>query len=319
MVPSDRRTAQNTSSSARSCAPDPMVSIVMPVYNSHSTVAWAIASVLAQDNQDWELIVVDDSTPSLSFLVESLSDNRIIYTRPSERRGRGYARALALDMARGRYLAMVDSDDWAYPWKITRQLRLLEQHSDVVAVGSPMAVVNSRNEISGMRGHHGSGLWIMKGTGSPVAQPMCFPTAIFRMSVARRTGFRTDLRGAEDADFMMRALGGQYFAIHSEALYAYRHEYGVTCNTSLQNLTEWLGGNRERLRACFDRFPFYARLQAIKSYAYFTLNVYRSLSSRILRTPHHRDRKPTALELEHFCRARDEIALHIETHFANRS
>ena len=111
---------------------------------------------------------------------------------------------------------MVDADDWAYPWKLERQVQTLQGYRNLVAVSCPVAVVNEANEIRGIRGICRSSLLVLKGSMGLEPLGICFPATVFRMDAARRAGFRPDLRAVEDWDFMIRALSGQDYAVDSE-------------------------------------------------------------------------------------------------------
>lgn len=92
----------------------PLVSVLMTTFNRRALVGRAIDSVIAQDYQNWELIIVDDgSTDGTGDLVRSLSDPRIRYT-PVEHAGRSAALNAALEISSGELLAYLDSDNW---WK----------------------------------------------------------------------------------------------------------------------------------------------------------------------------------------------------------
>src|SRR6516162_2388311 len=93
----------------------PIVSVVMPVYNTEAYLADAIGSILAQTFTDWELICVDDGSSDCSLDVlrrYERADSRI---RVISRSNTGVARARneGMALARGRYIAAMDSDDVA--------------------------------------------------------------------------------------------------------------------------------------------------------------------------------------------------------------
>ncbi|MFF3214132.1 glycosyltransferase family 2 protein [Streptomyces sp. NPDC002886] len=103
----------------------PLVSVVMPVYNSASTLGAAVRSVLSQTHSDLELLVTDDrsSDGSLDLLRElAEQDERVLPRVAPERGGAGRARNLAIERARGEYIAFLDSDDMWLPEKTEKQL-----------------------------------------------------------------------------------------------------------------------------------------------------------------------------------------------------
>ncbi|MEV7848786.1 glycosyltransferase family 2 protein [Streptomyces cyaneofuscatus] len=103
----------------------PLVSVVMPVYNSAATLGAAVRSVLTQTHGDLELLVTDDrsSDASMDLLREFAErDERVLPRSAPERGGAGRARNLAIERARGDYIAFLDSDDMWLPEKTEKQL-----------------------------------------------------------------------------------------------------------------------------------------------------------------------------------------------------
>lgn len=89
-----------------------LISILMPLYNAERYVGDAIDSCIGQVHTEWELLVVDDaSTDSSVSVVESFDDPRVCLRRLPNRKGPGPARNVALRMARGRWITVLDADD----------------------------------------------------------------------------------------------------------------------------------------------------------------------------------------------------------------
>lgn len=103
----------------------PLVSVVMPVYNSAATLGASVRSVLAQTHADVELLVTDDgsSDESMDLLADfARQDERVLPEAAPERGGAARARTLAIARARGDYVAFLDSDDLWLPAKLEQQL-----------------------------------------------------------------------------------------------------------------------------------------------------------------------------------------------------
>lgn len=108
---------------------DEMVSIIMPVHNGAATIDKSIESVLAQTYQDWELIIVDDcSVDNTKSVIARYSDRRIRYFRQEENAGVAQARNIGIKLARGRYIAFLDSDDLWLMDKLRRQLSFMREN-----------------------------------------------------------------------------------------------------------------------------------------------------------------------------------------------
>lgn len=92
----------------------PLVSIVMPTYNRSSLIGRAINSVISQLYQNWELIIIEDGgSDNTEEVVQTFSDIRIKFQRLGQNAGVSSARNHALKLAKGVYIAYLDSDnDW---------------------------------------------------------------------------------------------------------------------------------------------------------------------------------------------------------------
>src|SRR6056297_995853 len=99
----------------------PNVSVIIPTYNRSFTVTKAIDSVLEQTYDDHEIIVVDDGSTDDTYEVLRAYLNKIDY-KYKENGGISSARNCALQMARGKYIALLDSDDYWKPEKLERQM-----------------------------------------------------------------------------------------------------------------------------------------------------------------------------------------------------
>jgi glycosyltransferase involved in cell wall biosynthesis len=104
----------------------PFFSVVIPVYNRAAVFAMALQSVLDQTEQDFEVIVVDDgSHDDPKAAIDRYSDFRVRFVR-QDNKGGGAARNTGIDLARGRFIAFLDSDDWFLPTHLATMRRLLE-------------------------------------------------------------------------------------------------------------------------------------------------------------------------------------------------
>ncbi len=107
-----------------------LVSVIMPAYNAEDYIEEAIRSVMAQTVTDWELFVLDDgSTDHTCAIVEALEkeDFRVRLLRNEKNLGAANTRNRGFELSRGRYVALLDSDDAWKPEKLETQIALLEK------------------------------------------------------------------------------------------------------------------------------------------------------------------------------------------------
>ena len=108
----------------------PMVTVIMPVYNTAPYLTEALDSVLLQDFRSFELICVDDGSSDESPAILSAyasRDARVSFLQQHHGYA-GAARNLALDHARGQYIIFLDSDDVLVPGSLSKGLQLCREH-----------------------------------------------------------------------------------------------------------------------------------------------------------------------------------------------
>lgn len=104
----------------------PIISVVMPTYNNSIYIKKAIDSVINQ-KVDYELLIIDDaSTDNTYEVVKPYLSDRIKYIRNSKNMGVAYTRNVGIQLAVGKYVAFLDSDDWWKKDKLKEQLKILE-------------------------------------------------------------------------------------------------------------------------------------------------------------------------------------------------
>lgn len=127
---------------------EPQISILMPVYNTANYLREAIDSMLAQTYGDFELIVLDDCTPDESpAILDTYTDERIVRYRGERNVGLANVLNVGMDMARGKYIARMDSDDISEPNRLQIQYDYLESHPDVDLVSVAMQQFGADNRL----------------------------------------------------------------------------------------------------------------------------------------------------------------------------
>jgi glycosyltransferase involved in cell wall biosynthesis len=208
----------------------PRVSVILPVRNCERFVGEAVRSILTQTLADLELIVVDDgSTDGTPRQLAQLAaqDVRLkVLTRSAQ--GLVAAVESARRTATSRYLARMDADDIALPERLELQVRYLDDHPDVVAVGGQVQRVDAEaRPLRPMR--------------YPVApetcraylafgSPFCHPAVTLRAdAVDRCGGYRDTYADAEDFDLWLRLSKiGELANLENTVLHYRVHGAGIT-------------------------------------------------------------------------------------------
>ncbi|MEK7995328.1 MAG: glycosyltransferase family 2 protein [Planctomycetota bacterium] len=284
----------------------PLVTVMLPCYNAERTLRRALASLVAQTYGNWECIFVDDgSTDGSRSLVESVCDPRIEALSFPRNRGRGAARQLALSRVRGKYLALLDADDWIYPWKLERQVRLMEEIPSLAALGSAMAIIDERGDLVGVRPQTSrSRPMAVRGPFAPLdALRISFATSLIQAKFAREAGFEEGFQRSEDGDFLRRVLACRYYASLHEATYVYSW-----CESA--NLESILEGMRYRelsivkyRHACPVRSRV-RRLQCLTKSALYRLSFWAGIGRRLVQV---RCSKPSEADRRDFALARQTV------------
>jgi glycosyltransferase involved in cell wall biosynthesis len=123
----------------------PRVSVLMLTFNRPQYISRAIESVIAQQFEDWELLVVHDGDlAEIGETVRRLAERepRIRYLHRQEVGNIAEANNYGLEQAGGDYIAIMDDDDyWIDPEKLSRQVAFLDEHRDYVACSAGVIVV----------------------------------------------------------------------------------------------------------------------------------------------------------------------------------
>jgi glycosyltransferase involved in cell wall biosynthesis len=221
-----------------------LVSVVTPTYNRGPLLSRAVRSVLDQDYQDLELLVVDDgSTDDTPLVMAGFTDPRLRYTRFEANRGSGAARGEGVAQARGELVAFLDSDDCWKPGKLATMVAALARHPEIDLAFSDYEDVNyiQNTRERGFVTNEGAlrglsvapldgGWWIVREAGVPEAlMRLNFigtpSTVVMRRALIERAGnFHQGINGPDDFEMWWRlALVRARFAYTTDVL-AERHK-----------------------------------------------------------------------------------------------
>jgi glycosyltransferase involved in cell wall biosynthesis len=178
------------------------VSVIIPAFNRSMLLKRAMDSVYRQTVTQYEIIVIDDgSTDDTADMVQKEYPN-VCYLYQSNN-GVSSARNKGLEMAKGNWLAFLDSDDEWMPEKLEKQLKLLNSQPEQKICHTEEIWIRDGVRVNQMKKHQKTGGWIF-----PQCLPLCAmspSSIIIHRSVFEDVGrFDTQLPACEDYDLWLR-------------------------------------------------------------------------------------------------------------------
>lgn len=144
----------------------PLVSVIVPAYNSAETLQTALRGLREQSWPNLEILVVDDGSSDRTLEIAEIASNedpRIQVIALGENRGAYPARNVGFHEARGAFVTVHDADDWSHPQKIEMQAQALMENPSMQASVSHWARASSALEMTGWRIEHG---WVYRNVSS---------------------------------------------------------------------------------------------------------------------------------------------------------
>lgn len=203
--------------------PTPPVSVVMSVFNGQAYLPEAIDSIIGQTFRDFEFIIIDDGstdgTPAI--LADYAGREKRIRLLRQQNRGRVESLNIGIGLAAGKYVARMDADDVALPFRLEKQVGFMEENEAVGLLGGAFELMNARGvmlrtvfppledaEIRGVLASY---------------NPICHPTVVIRKDVGLAAGlYRKALLDADDYDLWLRISERSKLANLTEPVLRYR-------------------------------------------------------------------------------------------------
>lgn len=228
----------------------PDITVLMPVYNAEQYLEESIESVINQTYNNFELLIINDgSTDSSEQIVKNIDDPRITLVNNDGNRGLIYTLNKGIELAKGSYIARMDSDDICHPARLDRQIRFLQGNEDVAMAGTFVEIIDDNGKLI----DHGDYPVQSTEIRHTLLEYCCFchPSVMYRKdAVLAAGGYRSEFRHAEDYDLWLRIAECYPVANVPEYLLKYRMH---SSQVSYANHSEQYRIARECIRAALRR------------------------------------------------------------------
>jgi glycosyltransferase involved in cell wall biosynthesis len=232
-----------------------MISVIMPVYNSANYLPQAIKSILNQTYTNFEFIIIDDGSTDLSLqIIKKFAkiDERIVVIHNKKNLGICLSLNKGIKLAKGNYIARMDSDDWSYPNRLLKQFVFMKKHPEVSVCGGSIRVCDNNLKIKSIRHYPISDKKIRENIFK--INPFAHPAVMYKkQSIIKAGGYNEKLFTVEDYDLYFRLGIEGKFANLTDIILKLRIRYDSISysNVSRQTLLN-----------------LYVRLKAVVEYKY---------------------------------------------------
>lgn len=209
---------------------NPQVSVVIPAYNTERYIGRTLNSLARQTFNNFEIIVIDDNSTDNTVTVvkeHQARDIRIILISNDRNFGPCISRNRGMALARGKYIAILDSDDLSEPNRLAVQLEYLETHPKVTLVGSQGVRIDENDRIIGNIINASTDPAIIKYR--LITENNLIHSSVFfrRDEIMSIGGYDKKYQGIEDFDLYSRLLKNNFILLNlPDRLVSYRQRRG---------------------------------------------------------------------------------------------
>lgn len=227
----------------------------MPVYNGEKYLKESISSILDQTFKDMEFIIVDDCSIDNSWKIikeYARNDPRIVPLRNSENLRTTKTLNCGLGIAKGKYMARMDADDWSYPYRLQKQFDFMEKYPDVGVSGGTIEICDEKLKILNLRRYPLTDEDIRKIIFR--YSPFAHPATIWRMKIVKELGgYNENIPLTQDYEL--------YFRVGQKSKFANLTDVILKLRTHDDSSSLARGKSQEQ-------FALYSRIKAFLEYGY---------------------------------------------------
>jgi len=214
------------------------ITIIMSAYNASSFVEDCIKSIINQTFKNYEFIIVDDaSTDNTYQKISRFTDSRIKLFRNASNKGLTANLNFCVALAKGKYIARIDSDDICLPNRLQTQYEFLEENTGISVVGSNAYLIDMDNCIVGITDEAIHDKEIK--TKMLITNPIIHPSTMIRKIDLLRFNYDENFMVCQDYDLWVRmSNANRKFSNIKDPLILYRLNYSGTTRKAKCNVKE---------------------------------------------------------------------------------
>jgi glycosyltransferase involved in cell wall biosynthesis len=227
----------------------PLVSILIPVYNTAAYLTRAIQSILEQQYSSMEIILINDgSTDASETIIQSFQDPRIRYVKNEQNMGLVYTLNEGIDLSAGKYIARMDGDDVCLPGRMVQQVAYMEANPEVGVLATRVSLINEMDEPIGN--------WAADQQNTtpeqirhflPKDNCLAHPSIMAKAELLKKYKYRSEQSQAEDYDLWLRmAADGVVIQKLSEVFVQHRIVHNSFTRSRQQNVFKKLAKTKFR-------------------------------------------------------------------------
>ena len=230
----------------------PLVTVLLPCYNSEKYLKECIDSILKQSYAKFELLIINDgSIDKTGSIINQYKDDRIVYVENDKNEGIVKSLNKGIAIASGKYIARMDADDLMHTERLQKQVEFLErpENHDIGIVGCNHYIIDTLSKPISLRQYPSNDAEIR--TIMLFACPFCHPSVLMRIEVFKKMKYPSNYKHIEDYALWFKIASKYQLANLPDFLTYYRiHETNVSqqhSKTQRENAARLLSSELDKL------------------------------------------------------------------------
>jgi glycosyltransferase involved in cell wall biosynthesis len=217
------------------------VSIILPVYNSETTIEASVKSILSQSFSDFEFIIINDgSNDGTEQIINSFKDKRIKHIKNVKNIGLIASLNIGIKFSNSEYVARMDGDDISHPSRLKKQILFLKNNPKIDIVGTGIFIIDKNNKILKKK-YFPKNDKLIKLT-MPLYCCVCHASVVMKKSLFTDIGYYNyNYKYVEDYALWLRAFQKNKFFFNMPELLYYVRENSLSVTKLNKNLNQSRG------------------------------------------------------------------------------